>query len=534
MRGTTTKNTTALPLWLFACWALVAIAYIALGFYDLSGDPAISNIVRVSILLISTVATLAWFLISRRFRATTKLFVAGAVALVLATTFAFFDVRLGGDLRPRLTPRFGSATSVADITGFDAPLKKNTSVDIPRAGPTDYPGFLGFARDNQARGVELAADLDARPPQLLWRQPIGEGLAGFAVVGDVAATLEHRGDDELATLYDARTGELLWATVIDSSAPFGGGIIGSGPRATPLIHRGNVYVLSVQGKLLALDGASGEVLWRRDLLAEAGIARDQAGEHYPYGRSSSPVIEDGKLLVAPGGQSGAAVSIAALDPETGETLWQSGTRQISPATPAVATLGGVQQVLVVNEDFVTGHALADGRQLWELPLPGKSNANANVSNAVGIPPDRVFVSKGYGIGSALWELEPRGDTFEPQELWSSARTLRTKFTNVALRDGYVYGLSEGVLECAELASGERAWKGGRYGHGQITLAGDVLVVLTEDGEIVYVEATPESHRELGRFQAIEGQTWNPFALAGDLLVVRNSREAAAYRLATAG
>jgi outer membrane protein assembly factor BamB len=267
------------------------------------------------------------------------------------------------------------------------------------------------------------------------------------------------------------------------------------------------------------------------------VPADEAAALYPYGRSNSPVVVGDRLIVAPGGVPGGRIaSLAALDKTTGETLWQAGDHQISMATPALATLGGVEQILLVNEDFVTGHDLVDGRVLWQLELPGKTSSNANVSNAVGIAPNRVFVSKGYGIGSALWELADtpsNGLPWTATPVWQSARTLRTKFTNVVVRGDHVYGLSEGVLECVELGTGERTWKGGRYGHGQILLVGEVIVVLSEDGEIFYVEASPErGNNVLASFEAIDGQTWNPFAIAGDLLLVRNSDEAAAYRLPT--
>ena len=196
-------------------------------------------------------------------------------------------------------------------------------------------------------------------------------------------------------------------------------------------------------------------------------------------------------------------------------------------------MGGVRQILIVNEDTVSGHDPASGRVLWERPWgEGRSNANASVSQAVAVPPDRVFLSKGYGIGAALIELTPAAsETFDVEEIWSDSRVLRTKFTNVTILDGTVYGLSDGILEAADLATGERRWKGGRYKQGQILRVGELLLVLAESGEVLLVEATPERRNSvLGRFQAIEGQTWNNVALYGPYLLVRNAEEAACYKL----
>ena len=198
----------------------------------------------------------------------------------------------------------------------------------------------------------------------------------------------------------------------------------------------------------------------------------------------------------------------------------------------LGVLAGVEQVLMVNENWVSGHDVASGRVLWEFEWPGTTAADSNVSQAVPVPPDKVFVSKGYGAGAALYRLAGADDgTLAAEQLWQSSRVMRTKLTNVAIRDGYVYGLSEGVLECVDLATGERVWKAGRYHHGQILLVGDVLLVLSEDGELFMVEASPDSRNNvLGQIQAIEGHTWNTFALYGDIVVVRNEQEAAAYRL----
>jgi outer membrane protein assembly factor BamB len=155
---------------------------------------------------------------------------------------------------------------------------------------------------------------------------------------------------------------------------------------------------------------------------------------------------------------------------------------------------------------------------------------------VPVPPDGVFLSKGYGEGSALIQLLPgEEDTFQVREVWHNRRVLRTKFSNVALLDGFLYGLSQGILECVDVRTGDRVWKTGRYGHGQMLLVDRTLLILTEEGELVHVEATPDRpNRVLGRLQALEGPTWNNFALYGAYVVLRNAREAAVYRLPLQG
>lgn len=524
---TTTRRRSLLPpRWLTIVWALLLLVLVALRVADPLGDAGLTNVATGLLVIAGLLAGLVWFVFRSGHSARARY---GVVALLIVGGIAFaafFEVRgFTGAMVPVIRLRNGGGPGPLPIAGSDAAGR----VDLGRTTPEDFPGFLGPGRDLHVDGVSLARDWTLEAPELLWRQPIGAGWSGFAVVNGWAATLEQRQDREIATLYDARTGELAWSTMLDEGR-FDHPLGGVGPRSTPTIHDGLVYVLSVRGKLYALDGATGAPVWKLDLLAEYGISAAEEMRLVQYGRPTSPLIVDDLVVVGIGGDDERKVSVAAFDRHTGETVWEGGERQVSMASPAIATLAGRRQLLVVNENWVSGHDPADGRELWAFAWPGITSADSSVSQAVPVPPDAVFVSKGYGGGAALHRLVPAGDRFETRQLWHESRVLRTKLTNVAMRDGYVYGLSEGILECVELATGTRAWKAGRYGHGQILMVGDLLLVLTEDGDLVMVEASSEAHRELGRFEALDGHTWNNLALYGDLLLVRNAREAAAWRL----
>jgi outer membrane protein assembly factor BamB len=269
-------------------------------------------------------------------------------------------------------------------------------------------------------------------------------------------------------------------------------------------------------------------VWEVDLLDAYGIDPDVDRVTVAYGRSGSPLVH-GDLVIIPVG----APNLVAFDKKTGEPVWTGSNHQVSYSSPVVAELAGIEQVIIVNEDTVTGHELATGRLLWEHPWPGRSEADATASQAVPLPPSSVFVSKGYGVGAALLDLEPSAaGTLAVRQRWHTRRSMRTKFTNVMMVDGHVYGLSDGMLECIDLERGRRAWKDGRYGHGQILGVGDLMLVLSEEGELLLIEASPEEPNSvLGRVDAIDGLTWNNLALAGDLLLVRNGHEATAFRVA---
>jgi outer membrane protein assembly factor BamB len=195
----------------------------------------------------------------------------------------------------------------------------------------------------------------------------------------------------------------------------------------------------------------------------------------------------------------------------------------------LVTLGGARQILVVSGQRAMGLAVEDGRLLWEYPWTTYMSINVAqpllMKSAQGT--DRVFLSASYGTGAALFELTRAGDKLEARTVWENQR-MKNRFSSSVLHNGYIYGLDESILACLDAATGEQKWKGGRYGYGQIMLAGDHLIVLTEDGELVLVKATPERHEEMARFSAIEGKTWNHPVIAGGRLLVRNLQEMAAF------
>jgi outer membrane protein assembly factor BamB len=296
-------------------------------------------------------------------------------------------------------------------------------------------------------------------------------------------------------------------------------VAGEGPRATPTISRGRVFTLGSTGVLNALALETGRVLWTRN------VTTDNDAPQPEWGRSSSPLAVDDLIVVAAGGSNGR--SLVAYHRDTGTPVWQSGDGPISYSSPHLATLAGVRQILMLNHATVAGHDPATGRVLWQHAWPREQ---PSVAQPLQLSGDRVLFSAGYGIGSRVLQIsaDDRGD-LRATLVWESTR-MKAKFTNLVARDGFVYGLDDGVLVCLDPATGERRWKSGRYGHGQVILAGDVLLVQTEEGELVLVEPRPDEHRELARFAVFGQKTWNPPALAGRYLLMRNDAEAVLIEL----
>src|SRR5262245_26588405 len=416
-------------------------------------------------------------------------------------------------------PESKRADRTASGPALPVPLPSATAaapVSSASAGG-DYPQFLGPDRNGVVPRVRLATDWTARPPRRIWRQPIGAGWSGFAVAGGVAITQEQEGEDELVVSYDLETGAVRWRHA--DKARYDTVIAGEGPRATPTIAAGRVFIMGATGRLNALDLATGAVVWSRNVIEENG------GENPQWGKSCSPLVLGSLVVVSAGGPAGR--SLVAYDVETGRPAWQGGSDASGYSSPILAELAGVRQILIFNSGTVAAHDPATGALLWERPWPAEQ---PNVAQPLTLPGDRVLFSAGYGVGSKLFQIARADDGgLRATLVWETPR-LKAKFTNLVVHDGYVYGLDDGVLVCLDPASGERRWRAGRYGHGQVILAGGLLLVQTEEGEVVLVRPSPDALVEVARFAALEGKTWNPPALAGARLVVRNDREAAAYDL----
>ncbi len=483
-------------------------------------DRANVNIVTYVFSFIAIVTPLIWFACKSQYPLPIRVMPLVLLNTVLIATPVLCEIRASGELWPTFRPRWWPRIESVSATAA-------RDVDLVTTTPNDYPQFLGPRRNATISGVSLVKDWNTASPKQLWKQPIGTGWSAFAVVNGFAVTMEQRGDDELVTCYEVETGKLRWshATTARHDSAMGG----LGPRSTPTIHEGKVYTLGATGRLHCLNGRDGAVIWSKDLLAEFGIASPSDDQNeIPWGRASSPLIVDDLVVVPAGGPApDRSVSLVAYNKDSGEKVWEGGSTQISYSSPIETTIAGVRQVVSVNEKNVTGHDPKTGEILWEFEWPGSSSAGANVSQPAPIATNRLLLSKGYAQGAALIEFDAEGN---PSQVWHKKTVLKTKFTNVVVRDGYIYGLSDGVLECVEAESGRKQWKNGRYGQGQIMLLGDTILIQAESGEVALVAASPQGHNEYCRFQAISGTTWNNPTLSGRHLLVRNGQEAACFEV----
>ena len=479
-------------------FALAIVSYVAISLKSNWQFEQLRSHTLIFTTLLFYIALLVWWLFFSR--APKLVRVAGIMIFLLP--FGVFRLRgLSGDFIPIFEFRFAKKT---------APL--SPSGGIAAGGlRTDFPQLLGPNRDGTINGVKLVPDWAAHPPQLVWKQPIGAAWSGFSIVGERAVTQEQAGANEAVTCYDLQTGKRLWST--ENPGHFNTTIAGEGPRATPTIVGDRVFTFGGTAVLRALSLADGKVLWSRDLMAEFAVSLPD------WGFASSPLVHEGNVIVSIGG--GPGKSLVAYRATDGEPAWRAGDRAVDYSSPFLLATPQ-PQIVLFNKKGITAHDPATGAVLWDRDW---GTGYPNVSRPIVVGDGKIFFSSGYGIGSALLDISAGGS-----EVWKTPR-FQAKFSTPVMRDGHIYGVSDGIFACLNVADGQVKWKGGRFGHGQGLLLGEHYLQMTESGELVLLRPTPDGENELGRVKVFDAKTWNTIALSGDLLLVRNDQEAACLRLA---
>jgi outer membrane protein assembly factor BamB len=449
----------------------------------------------------------------------TRLGILGLLLAALAGGGMLLTVNMAGSSEINFTWRWKSRPR--EVLDEDTILA-SPPIDLT-ATDHDFAQYLGPRRLAVLPGVRLARDWDNNPPRQRWRQPVGLGWSAFAVVGNYAITQEQRGAKECVVCYQLQDGALVWRHT--DKARFDTSLGGIGPRATPTIIGGRVYTVGATGLLNCLDGTTGQRLW------SVNILDDNNAENIEHGVCGSPLVVEDRVIVSPTGSK--CLSLVAYHKDNGRRVWQTGKDRASYGSPVLVELAGVPQVLLYTSEGVAAHDPVTGQMLWDFPWTNSTKVNCSQPIPNAGAPGQVFISTGYGKGCALIQVEPKEGNWSWNQRWEKL-DMKTKFTTAVVHQGHVYGLDDGILECIDLKNGKRRWKDGRYGHGQILLAGDLLLVQAEDGRVILVEPQPERLRELGRFQALDGKTWNNPVLAGKYLLVRNDQEAACYELALEG
>jgi outer membrane protein assembly factor BamB len=243
--------------------------------------------------------------------------------------------------------------------------------------------------------------------------------------------------------------------------------------------------------------------------------------------AASPLVLHDTVVVLPGGPGGR--SVVAYDRLTGQRRWSSLDDKQAYSSPMLVTLNGREQILALTGRRIVALEPGSGELLWDYPWVTGNDINASQPLLVG--ERRILLSSAYGHGAAVIEITDSSGRQSARPVWEHTR-LKNRFSSSVVHEGFIYGLDENILTCLDAETGEVKWKAGRYGHGQFVLASGHLVMLSEDGDLALVRATPERHDELVRFPVLDGKTWNHPSIDDGVLLVRNLAEMAAFDLRT--
>ena len=337
---------------------------------------------------------------------------------------------------------------------------------------------------------------------------LGQGFSGISVRGDRVFTLSADEETEHVICLEAATGEEVWRT------PTGGRFVerrGDGPRSMPTLDGRNLYVVSAEGTLFALNVSTGGVAWSRSFVGEFGSKLPA------WGYACSPLVVGDRLFVEVGGDE--ARSVACFDKHSGETIWSSHTDGLSYSSPIAVMIHGQPQIVFITKTHVIGTSPENGKVLWSYDWP----KGINIATPLLVGEDRIFVSAAYDKGSVMIRLTPGAEAISATEDWAS-RGMKNHFNSSILHEGFLYGFDNSILKCLVADTGEERWRTRGYAKGSLIFADGHLIVLGEEGLLATVKANSQSHQEVARAQVLEGRCWTPPTLANGRVYVRNFEE----------
>ncbi len=444
--------------------------------------------------------------------------------LASSTTLAMRTDGMWGNFGVSLQPRW-AATTEQRI----AERKANTpSVQLSEIASPDleanlaqpaWPGFRGPQRNGKQQGTALKESLLPEMFTEVWRIPVGPGWSSFVVAGNLLWTQEQRGEQESILCYAADTGREVW--VQQTNARFDDPLGGPGPRATPTLAEGFLYVMGAMGDVLKLDPKSGEILWKQDL-------RTLAERSPPmWGFSSSPLIVEGKVIVYAGGKE--QKGLFAFDAQSGDVVWSAPAAEHSYSSAQLETILGEEYILLTTNTGLDLFRPSTGELACHVD---SLHEGYRATQPLMIDEASLLLAAGMGTGTAHVTFQRNAEGQLSSEILWSTLNMKPDFSDLVSHDGFAYGFDNNIFSCIDLKTGQRKWKGGRYGKGQVLLLEDsgMLLVATETGSVVLIKATSNSLEELVTISAIEGRTWNHPVVVGDRLYLRNSQEAVCYQL----
>jgi len=504
--------------WFERIAALVLIVLALIGtkrlVHESIAGGAMGMLLYVLAIPVFSMGLVLWATITRRFpRSKRRL---AFVPMVVLCCGVFMVLRTGGltaEFNNDLHWRWSKTPEQALMAqASDAPVVSNASATT--STESGWSGFRGPQRDGVVHGVRIKTDWTASPPVELWRRPIGPAWSSFAVQNGRFYTQEQRGDEEIVSCYDVNTGKPIWRH--SDNARFYESNAGPGPRATPSLNNGRLYTQGATGIVNALDAATGDVVWARNAVNDTGAKVPG------WGIAGSPLIVNDLVVVA------AAGNLIAYDLASGKTRWLGPAGGTGYSSPQLMTINGIQQIVLLRSTGMLSVAVADGKLLWEHAWEGVPIVQPAVASN-----GDLLISVSESSGLRRLSVGQTNGGWTTQERWTT-EDINPWFNDFVVHKGNAFGFDGSSLVCVNLDDGKLKWRGKRYGYGQLVLLPeqDVLLVLSEQGELALAKAAADQFTELAHFPALQGKTWNHPVLVGNVLLVRNDHEMAAFRLST--
>ena len=463
-----------------------------------------------------SIAFVAWAVVTRYLSA--KIRIITMVITIIASTGFWALLRtegMDGYIHHNLKWRWAKTAEEKFLeNNRDEELSARLNDVNPSTG-AEWSGFRGANRDGKIYNNKIETDWKKRPPQLLWKRGIGPGCSSMAIKGEMIYTQEQRGEYEMVTCYNLNNGELIWKH--QDSARFWDSHAGAGPRSTPTISGDRIYTLGATGIINVLNAKDGSVIWSRNGANDTGV------KPLMWGFAGSPLVLDRIVIFAIAGK------LAAYDIDTGNPLWYGEDGGNSYSSPQAFTIDNVLQVVHLNTKGAVGIDPLSGHILWKHEWKMEDR----ILQPAFIEPNDFIISADGERGLRRISVIHENNNWTVKEVWSSVE-MKLNFNDFFVHKGYAYGFDGPAICCIDLKDGKRVWKGNRYRGFMILLADqDLLVILSEKGELALVPANPNKITELSKIQAIKGRTWNHPSMAGDIIVTRNAEEMAAFKLAPA-
>lgn len=406
---------------------------------------------------------------------------------------------------------------------------------VQPAAAREWPSFRGPNHDGTVEAPANVSDWRRVSLKPLWKTETPTGFSSFAVAGEKAYTIVTAEDDgnpsETLLCLDGRTGKELWSKALAIAPKYDGGGNagdkgndgGDGPRSTPVIDDGLVYAIDANLGVHCFKADSGEIVWQRDVL------NDNAGVNIKWQNAASPLIDGNVLLMAGGGRGQALLG---LDKKTGDVIWKGENDLMTHATPILADIHGVHQAIFFTQEGLVAVDPQKGGVLWRAPFPYKVSTAASPV----VFEDIVYCSAGYGVGAGAFKISKSGSGLSAEPLWRRENECFNHWSTPVVKDGYLYGMfsfkeyGKGPLACVDIRTGKDMWKKDGFGPGQVILAGDKIIALSDKGEVVIADTNPQKYTELKRDDVLKGKVWSYPVLAYNHLFARSTEEGVCLQL----